>query len=37
MPLEVTTFIMQVLSGYFSLVPLVLGSAGNRVVIHVSL
>ena len=34
MPLEGTIFIMQVLSGYFASVPLVLGGAGNRVVIH---
>lgn len=35
MPLEVTTFIMHIPSGYFALVPLALGSAGSRVVIHV--
>lgn len=37
MPLDGTTFITQVLSGYFASMPLVLEAAGNRVVIHARL
>lgn len=37
MALEGPTFILQVLSGSFASVPLVLGGAGNRVIIHTRL